>query len=291
LPDEKVRPASKLSVVVYGVVELGKELAQGFYYLLLIPLAVGRFAPGRRRWQDCPAAMTTAVWFAHAGLLLLLYYVAGYISHRHVIPLVALLLPMTGAGLEWIARRLAAGVTLLGSPSSPRSRWLLAPRRCAVAAPWLARPPMAMAAVVLAVVVGLLPKTIRPPHEVYAPVVSAAKWVRAHADPGESVLSTSGYVRFYSELNGAVLGSEAENLTLGLAVAPAGHPWTFLVLEVDDRVLNRARLKPLDALYEPLIDVPAHRRKTWLRVLVYRLKRDSHVANETGATIGYVPPA
>jgi hypothetical protein len=274
LSDEQSRPGSKVWVAVNGVFELGKELAQGFYYLFLIPLAVGRFAPGRHRWQFAPSTMTATVWIAHSGLLLLLYYVAGYISHRHVIPLVALLLPMTSVGLVRIGRQLAGGVSWLASLSSPPNGWLLSGQRRAAAFEGLARPRSATAFVVTAAVLGLLPKTIRPPHECYATVVSAAQWVGAHAHPGDSVLSTSAYVRFYSQLDGAVLGSEAENLTMGLAVAPTGHPWTFLVLEVDNRVLDRKRLGVLDALYEPLFDLCAHRRKTWLRVLVYRLKQN-----------------
>ncbi|HUY34850.1 MAG TPA: glycosyltransferase family 39 protein [Pirellulales bacterium] len=272
LPDERTRPPSTIGVLLFALVELGQEMAQGFYYLLLIPLAVGRFAPGRRPWQAAPGRMATAVLCAHAALLLALYHVAGYISHRHVIPLVALLLPMTGVGLLWIAERLAAAVTALRGLESPPGRWLRIAKRIAARAPWLARPRMAMAAVALVVAAGLLPKTLKSPHKVYRPVVDAARWVRTHSQPGDSVLSTSGYVRFYAERFGVVLGSEAGTLACGFAVAPHSGPWTFLVLEVNDLTLDREQLTLLDAAYEQVLDLAAHPRKTWLRVLVYRLK-------------------
>jgi 4-amino-4-deoxy-L-arabinose transferase-like glycosyltransferase len=279
LPDERTRPDSLLGALTYAVIELGQEMAQGFYYLLLVPLAIGRFAPGRRTWQTVPGRMSTIVLCAHAALLVALYHVAGYISHRHVIPLVALLLPTTGVGLLWIAERLAVVMKNLRALASPPVQWLWIAKRMAALVPWLARPRMAMAAVALVVATGLLPRTVRPLHKVYGPVVEAARWIRTHSQPGDSVLSTSAYVRFYAERSGAVLGPEAGNLTVGFALAPKTGLWTFLVLEVNERMLDGERLTLLDTAYERVLDLAAHPRKPWLRVLVYRLKSSEVIAS------------
>jgi len=275
LPDERARPHSMLGVLKNAIVELAQELGQGFYYLLLIPLAVGRFAPGRRSWNLVCGRLATVVLCAHIVLLLLLYHVAGYISHRHVIPLVALLLPLTGSGLLWIAERLTAVAAALLSLASPRSRWLRIAKRMASLVPWLARPRVAMGLVAVVVAAGLLPKTVNRRYHAYEPVVQAARWVRSHSQSGDSVLATSGYVRFYAERFGTVLGPDTPNLASGFAVAPNSVPWTFLVLEVNDRKLSRERLSLLDAAYEQVFDLAVHPRKTWLRVLVYRLKQDA----------------
>jgi hypothetical protein len=235
-------------------------------------LTIGRFVPGRRPWQPTAGTMASGVLCAHAAVLLLLYYMAGYISHRHVIPMVTLLLPMTGAGLLWIAERLAWLVRVLRALESPSHRLLRAAQRFAELVQLFGRPRVALAAVALVVAAGLLPKTLNPMHKADQTIVEAAQWIRTHSQPGETVLSTSAYVRFYAQRFGAVLGSEAPNLTSGLAVAPESQLWTFLVLAVNERTLDRQQLKLLEAAYQPQLDLAAHPRKTWLRVLVYRLK-------------------
>lgn len=251
LPDEFVRPSARLGAAAVAICELGKELAQGFYYLLLIPLGAWVFPPSRLRADVAASHMTTALIFCHMGMLVLLFVTAGYISHRHVIPLIAMMLPATAAGAVWFAERLAARVPQFHSPAR------------------------ALTAIMLVIVLGLLPKSVRPLHDVYAPIVEAACWVKERAHPGDAVLATSGYVRFYADMKGLLLGPEVPNLPIGLVLAPNKHPWQFIVLEVDERTFDRGQLCNPETGYEQVLAIPTHPRRTWAKVLVFS-RKDSH---------------
>ncbi len=248
LPDEFARPTTLAGVFALGLVELGRELAQGLCYLGLIPLTIGSFAPARPRRQPGLASLHVALVSVQAGLLLLLYLVAGYISHRHVIPLVALLLPGVAAGMIVLAARLALRVPKLGPP-----------RRVA----------MAVAAIW---VVCMAPKCLRPLNAVHTPLVEAAQWVRGHARAGDAVLATSSYVRFYADMPGILVGPEAPNLPVGMHFAPSSGLWPFIVLEVDERTFDRGQLVGPNGGYQQTLELAAHRRKPWAKVLVFALR-------------------
>jgi len=315
LPGEITRPASLIGACAAAVAELAAELAQGFYYLLLIPLAawalaagrLSRLAPCRTDFQsvagihvaptlrdgdkmaaanqtsatECrsyrrtdqksvllrpeagPGRMISMLLACHAVLLVLLFLTAAYVSHRHVMPMVALLLPATAAGTIWLAEQAAARVARLQSPQR------------------------ALAAIVAAILIGLLPKAVKPLHGVYSPIVEAARWVKNHGTSGDAVLATSGYVRFYSGMCGLLVGPEAPNLPIGLALAPGARPWPFIVLEVDERTFDRQQLCGPAGEYEQVLEIAAHPRKSWAKVLVFshRAADDARVAarNESGS--------
>jgi hypothetical protein len=252
LPDEFHRPPTFLGTLALGLFELARELAQGFYYLALIPLAAGTFAPSRPRPNGSVVLLHILLMNANAALLLLLYLTAGYISHRHVLPLVALMLPTAAAGTVCLADEASRRIRLAGSP-----------RR-------------ALAIAVCLFYVGLVPKCLKPLHEVYLPILQAAQWVKGQARPGDTVLSTSGYIRFYTDLPGILVGCEAPNLPAGLAFAP-GQAWSFIVLEVDERSFDRDTLCGARGGYEQVMELPAHPRKPWAKVLVFRAHSNSSV--------------
>lgn len=247
LPDEFSRPTAILGVIGLAVVELGRELAQGLYYLALIPLAVGAFAARRPRPNYPASAIHVLLMNGHAALLLLLYLTAGYISHRHVLPLVALMLPTAAAGTVWLSDAASRRLAFVGSP-----------RR-------------ALAVAVAVFYVGLVPKCLVPLHAVYAPLYEAAECVKRQATLGDSVLASSSYVRFYAGLPGIVVGSEAPNLPIGLHFAP-NKVWPFLVLEVDERSFDRQSLCGAAGSYDQILELPAHPRKPWAKVLVFRAR-------------------
>jgi hypothetical protein len=247
LPDEFRRPSKLVGVVVLGLVELGRELAQGFYYLALVPLAAGAFAPGRQKPAQPMALLHILLMNGHVALLMLLYLTAGYISHRHVIPLVALMLPTAAAGTVWLADVAARRLAMAGSP-----------RR-------------ALAIAVGIFYLGLVPKCFPPLQGAYLPVFKAAQWVKHQAKSGDSVLSTSGYVRFYTELPGILVGSEAPNLPIALYFAP-NKVWSFIVLEVDERTFDRQALCGSSGTYDEVMSLAAHPRKPWAKIVVFRAR-------------------
>jgi hypothetical protein len=253
LPDEFHHPPTLLGTLAMGLFELARELAQGFYYLALIPLCAGTFAPSRPQPNRSVALLHILLMNGQGALLLLLYLTAGYISHRHVLPLVALMLPTAAAGTVWLAEE-----------ASRRTRFAGSAQR-------------ALAVGVCIFYVGLVPKCLKPLHEVYLPILQAAEWVKSQARPGDSVLSTSGYVRFYAELPGILVGCEAPNLEMGLAFS-ADKPWSFIVLEVDERSFDRGRLCGPSGQYEQVLELPAHSRKPWAKVLVFRAHSNNSVS-------------
>jgi 4-amino-4-deoxy-L-arabinose transferase-like glycosyltransferase len=314
LPDEFRRPSKFMGVVAFGLFELARELAQGFYYLAIIPLAAGTFAPRPHRPSRSTGLFHILLMSGHAALLMLLYLTAGYISHRHVMPLIALMLPTAAAGAAWLADEAARwlGQSLSDAPASkgesrkskvqsresgarsqgsgvcnlplstsyrlPSTVYQLPGHRVRFAASrrallkWLAGTPQrALVIAVCIFYVGLVPKCLRPLHGVYLPVLEAAQWVKAQAKPGDSVLSTSGYVRFYAGLPGILVGAEAPNLPLGLYFAP-NKRWSFIVLEVDQRSFDREALCGSTGQYEEVMELPAHPRKPWAKVAVFRAR-------------------
>lgn len=272
LPNETERPDSTLGAVAAAVYELGQEIGQGFYYLFLIPLFVWLCAPSRLRPHFAATSMTIALIFCHMGMLVALFLTAGYISHRHVIPLVGMMLPGTAAGTVWLADRLA-------------NRWPVWTARLRI--PTLRAPSsgQALTAIVFCMLVGLLPKTIKPLHEVYAPLVEAALWVKEHALPGDTVLATSGYVRFYAGLPGLLLGPEVPNLPIGLVKEPDSRQWPFIVVEVDARKFDCQQLCSFGAGYEQVLEIALHPRRKWPKVLVFaaRSRNVSRLASHEAA--------
>lgn len=247
LPDEFHRPDNFAGVLALGFVELGRELAQGFYYLALIPLAVGTFARSRRRPTRPVVLLHILLMNGQGILLLLLYLTAGYVSHRHIIPLVAMMLPTAATGTIWLAEEASRRFRFAGSPQR------------------------ALAVAVCIFYIGLVPKCMRPLHGVYVPVLEAAKWVKAHATAGDTVLATSGYIRFYTELPGILVGPEAPNLPMALTFLP-NQNWSFIVLEIDDRSFDRQALGGSVAQYEPVFELAAHPRKPWAKIVVFQAR-------------------
>jgi hypothetical protein len=246
MPGEIPRPDSWWQVPLAALAELLKELAQGFRYLLLALLAVGHWAPARVRRQTLPAVLVWALLGFHSLLLCGLYCLAGYISHRHVIPLVALMIPTAAAGLVYLEDKL--------SMLAATARW-----RPAVS--W------GMAA---GIVAGLAPIAARPLHEIYHPLIEAALWVKADAAPGDSVLTTSDYARFYGGMDGLLVAVETPSFETGLAQAPRGGAWPYLVLEVDQRTFDAGRITSGRSPYEQVGAFGGTAHKPWAKVLVFR---------------------
>lgn len=253
------RPLMVALAAASGTLELGRELAHGLCYIGLLPLALGTFAASRPRPTRGTAAWHLLLLAGQAGLLVLLFCLAGYISHRHLLPLVTLMLPTTAAGVGMLAEGLGSRLPALAGPSR-------------------ARP-----VVIGLLVIAMSPKCIRPLHQIYAPIVEAADWVREHAQPGDGVLATSGYVRFYTQLPGILLGCETPNLSIAQHFAPDGVAWPYMVLEVDERTFDRRQLTASPARYRQVLELAAHPRKPWAKVAVFELCDRRHVVVSSSA--------
>ena len=254
LPGETPRPSGNVAVFGAAIFELGKELGQGIRYFALIPLLCGCFAPGRAQPGVRSLALVLGFAACHATLLIYLYFHASYISHRHVMPIVALLAPVTSVGALWMYDRLAE---------------LLNHRRLPAKLAW---------GLPLFFVTWQAPPCWKRQHDVYLPIVEAAEWVAANGHPGDTVLSTSSYTRFYSKHDGLLLGIETPNLRTALAGASLEHPWTYLVLEIDERTFDASELDHGLTSYEPMLETPAHPKRPWDKIRVYRARPVQRVA-------------
>jgi hypothetical protein len=145
---------------------------------------------------------------AQIGLLLLLYGLGGYIDRRHLLPLVAMLMPAVSLG------SLAIG------------RWLASPGLGRHAA-WLAP---AVAVCALAV---LVPRSVRPLHESHLHKLQAAGWLRDHGQQGDIVGSNAVEVIYHASIDGGV--SAGSLLRIGHRIDAEG-PLTrnsYLVVELE----------------------------------------------------------
>ena len=230
---------SRLCVALAKYVE---EVGYGFRYLLLVPLACGHWAIGQIRPRASAYAWVWALALFHTALLLWLHYSAGYIGHRHVIPLVALGMPFVATGAcylgQWAARRW-----------NRRACWTAGIAGAAVAA------------------VVCLPAAVRPLNYASRPVVQAAVWVDHHRGTSSRVLANSLYVGFYARMPGEVLGVQWPDLQTAMSAAAQ---YDFVVMEIDAR-----RFRPPDEQLRTLGYATVQRfsggpDRPWHQVRIYR---------------------
>jgi hypothetical protein len=173
--------------------------------------------------------LIASTWLIYSALLLFLYVIARYISHRHTMPIVALAVPWVGYGVIRIAEGIQWIVARLVRPAAKvSSRW-------------------ALCIVLVAVGGALARRSLRPLHQTHLPVVEAAVWVRAHARPGDAVLSNSNYVPFYADMPGRVL-KRREALSAA-EDAEGDLPYRFIVLDLESPTLNPDWLSAADSGY------------------------------------------
>jgi len=235
-----------------AVVEFVEESLQAFAYILLITLAVGHLAPRRPRPLTRPFLLLWGLAGCHIALLGILYWTAQYMSHRHLMPLVAVSMPCVASGAVHLARRLG--------------EWLQ-PRR---SARW------ALPAVVTVLVLAIIPRSLRPLHEVYEPVVEASLWIKAHAVPGDRIVATSQYARVYTSLPGPLIGMEAPDLETAVAKAADRGHWPYLLLEVDPERFDPRQVMHLGGDYREVLRLPTYSRG--------RLRNDVLVYEPTNQT-------
>jgi hypothetical protein len=184
--------------------------AEGFRYILLLPLAVGLFAGGRRVPRD-PARFLLALAGVHLVLLLTLSALAGYVSARHTMPIVAVAMPWIGLG-SW---RVLAWV----------GRWVPGRERAAKALGHTGSVLLAG----LVVVAPMTPRAARPLHRGHVAFARIGLELRLRASPGDRVLSNSPYVGFFADLESNYqrdirLPQVVENPRLAL-------PYRFIVID------------------------------------------------------------
>lgn len=219
-------------IVWIGLAELLGEIVKGLRYVLVVPLVWAWCGPARRSAARPAALVCSALALAHVGLLMALYYLGGYISHRHVMPWVALMLP-------WVAAGCWQGAAYLVSAS---------------ARPAAAR--LVVATVGLGLVILLVPRSARPLNPAFAPLARAADYLRQVAAPGDQLLTNARHVSFFSGLSARVLVEDhLPDVNAALALPDAAY--AFVALDIaSDINYDRAWLEQLGDQYLLVHRVP-----------------------------------
>ena len=225
------------------------ELCWGFAAMVLWGLVRQRFILGlcRNRDRDDTGLTERLVLgaFAAVFVLVLLRHTMslGYLSSRHMIPLVAISVPWAAAGTFVCLRGL--GVKL---PWTPRAAWT----SCVVAT---------------SLVVGaLVVYQLRPSHPTRSGHWEAGQWLAEHAQPTDMVLDTRGWARFIAEAPGYDYWHVRQALT--------DSHLSYVVVGHEELAANSARARTLNTLLAfaatPIADFPSFAGKRDVGVRIYR---------------------
>ena len=179
---------------------------QGFKFVFIPFYVLGHFELFRRKPEWFSIGFIVLLGAAHVAALLGVFILSGYIAHRHVIPLVALGMPVTGLGIVFATEHLAP----LKRLSPDLAQW-------------------GTAALCAAMV---LPYTLRPFCREFIPVIDATHWVEQHAQPGSGIICNSPYVAFYGHLPVTTLDHHAGSIADALRLAPTPARYDYIVLHV-----------------------------------------------------------
>ncbi len=141
------------------------------------------------------------------ALLVWVFFVSGYISSRHVLPLMALAMPFTALGILYLAEQMHRFTGVRAS--------------------------LAVAGTLVTCTIVVLPYSVRAYNREFVPVIDATHWVHDHAQPGAGVVCNSPYVGYYGSLPTTILGPNALSLDSALAKGEPGVRFDYVVLHVD----------------------------------------------------------
>ncbi len=219
--------AHPLTTIACIAADISQDFAHGLRYVLLPVLALGVLGRGRLRADPVVARVAFALIVTHAVLLVGFHLVLGYTSSRYVMAPIALSIPWIAAGAVHLSE-------LPGSigPGLPGAHYL---RK---------HPTGLLVLLVLTLVAGMTPRTLRPLHRHRKELVAVAQWLKHQAAGGDCVVSNSPYVPFYAELPGAAIGN----------LSPP-CPCRFVVLDTKDTEYEPGWLSMLSGSHRRM-DVP-----------------------------------
>jgi hypothetical protein len=218
------------------------ELGYGFGYVVWIPWFFGHIGPYRLQPQRYSLILLASLGCLHSLLVIWLVVTAGYMGHRHVMPIIGVALPTAAAGIEVFGRWLGAAIH--------RAEW---------------SPPLAFTTALILVAVAV-PFGTREINAVATPVVEGSEWIAARAVPGQTVIANSPYPRFYSQLSGPIYGVEVTDLDAALQTQKP----EFVLLDIDARAFPIPDGDDLGAGYERTFETAGEGKRSWHRVVVYR---------------------
>jgi len=172
------------SVFAAALAQLFKNILET-YQALLLPACWALLPNNKFRFPAGPARVIWGLATLHMLLLVGLYFTGGYISERHLLPVLGLSMPIVGAGLLRLAVDIAIVVTRIRNIGTARRR-----------RPW------ALAFFSALMIFTLFPQALRDSHAQFRPDLAAAEWIRQHKRPHDKVITNTPYPLFYAETSG-----------------------------------------------------------------------------------------
>lgn len=211
--------------------EFGHELVHGFRYYFLIFYLLGYFELRKRAIDGRMLAYLYGLATLHFMLLMGVFFMSGYISHRHIMPLAALAMPWIGLGIVYAGDRL---------------RNLCLPR-------FQARTVGAGVAVVACAIV--LPRSTRELHRVFLPARDVATWVEEHTEPDDRLLTNSKYVSYFSCRPTIALIDRMPTIQDALDAAGGDAGYQVAVLDLAEDGFRMSWLDELRQVSHPLFEL------------------------------------
>jgi hypothetical protein len=254
--DHAIRPASPGTSVTSAAAGIAMAMPEprllvlrcieGFRYVLILPLFVGVLLSGGRKAPGDLVRLVLGLVLVHMALLLALSAIAGYISQRHTMVVVALAMPWVGWGtwrtMVWLGRW------------APRRDWLAAR---------LGHSGAVLAAGLL-VVSPMIPYTARTLHKGNEVFAELGLELRSWASPGDKVLSSLPYTAFYANL----AGNASEDIRFADVMEHPSYAKRFRFI-VFDRRDKRASEEWMNVLRRTHDKVPVSGRgKSWQDVIL-----------------------
>lgn len=224
------------------------SISQGLKFVFIPAYLLSTVALAWRRPPGIQIAFVALLGTLHIAILIALHVHAGYIAHRHVIPLVGLAAPFVALGTwqisEWMAKRLRVGSARV------------------------------LPAVVAVCCLAVLPYTLRQLNREFVPVIEATRWVESRAGDNSGIVCNSPYVPFYAQLPVAELGPTAPTLAAALARTSDPARFDFAVLHVGAHAYRDQWWDQLAEAYQPVMELPvANASGRPAKVVVFRARQ------------------
>ncbi len=169
-------------ILTAAVGELLKNILDTFQ-ALLVPAACALIFYDKRRFPAGSGPILGGLAGLHALLLIGVYFTGGYISERHLLPIVGLSMPLVAVGIIGIAETVRAWVSQRLIPRLSRYT-----------------DGQAVAFATLLLFVAFAPQVLRVSHPQFQPDAVAARWIKQRYSAQQLLISNSPYLPFYAEL-------------------------------------------------------------------------------------------
>lgn len=229
-PQPEIKASLVFKTLGRALYEFGDEIMRGFRFFFLVFYAIG-YLEFRHRTLDIKVfVFVYALAILHIMMLLGVFCMSGYISHRHIMPLVALAMPWVAMGIIYTAdifRRLAHLPV-----SSAALALVLTIVSCAI----------------------VIPRAVRELHPGFLPALNAAQWIAAHSRSEDHLLSNSKYVSYFSNRPTVMLNDRTPTISAALAQAGAAADYHYAILDLAEEGYQPAWLDELKSASQPRLE-------------------------------------